>query len=89
MQLDVDGVFDVDLDDFDIYGDFFKMVGGVLVKLMGLNVIFDMLIDMGFILLDELMLVCMGIGMFIIVFGDDELILMVELIEEGQVFVNG
>ena len=89
MQLDADGAFEVDLDDFDTYGDFPKMVGGASAKLTGLNAILDTLIDTGLISPDELMPVRMGIGMFTTVSGDDELTSTVELTEEGQVFVNG
>lgn len=88
-MFDAGGAFEVDLSDFETYGDFPKLVGDATATVTGLNTVLDTLTELGIVSPDELMPVRMGIGMFTTVSGDDELTSTVELTEEGQVFVNG
>jgi len=88
-MFDAGGAFEVDLSDFETYGDFPKLVGDATATVTGLNTVLDTLTELGIVSPDDLMPVRMGIGMFTTVSGDDELTSTVELTEEGQVFVNG
>lgn len=88
-EVDVQGAFEFDHEDFKTFVGVPRPKGKAKVKLTGINTLLEKVVKMGIIGSQQAMGAQMAIGMFALPIGDDILRTELEIDQNGSVFANG